>query len=211
MTYAENLWLFFLLLAGIIAVPGMDMAFVLANSLSGGRKAGLAATAGMMAGGACHTLFGASAVAGLTLWTPFFALPMLVLGSAYMVWIGFTLAKSSIVIGAVEEGRAQPLMRIAQQALVTCLLNPKAWLFTLAVYPQFLKPSFGSYWMQGLAMGMMTVMVQLLIYGGLALAAARGRDAIVGRPRLTIWIGRSAGVMLMAIAVTIFLRSWSEF
>ncbi len=57
----------------------------------------------------------------------------------------------------------------------------------------------------------MTVMVQLLIYGGLALAAARGRDAIVGRPRLTIWIGRSAGVMLMAIAVTIFLRSWSEF
>lgn len=211
MTYAENLWLFLLLLAGIIAVPGMDMAFVLANSLSGGRKAGLAATAGMMAGGACHTLFGASAVAGLTLWTPFFALPMLILGSAYMVWIGFTLAKSSIVIGAVEEGRAQPLMRIAQQALVTCLLNPKAWLFTLAVYPQFLKPSFGSYWMQSLAMGLMTVMVQLLIYGGLALAAARGRDAIVGRPRLTIWIGRSAGVMLMAIAVTIFLRSWSEF
>ncbi len=152
MTYAENLWLFFLLLAGIIAVPAWTW-LCSRNSLSGGRKAGLAATAGMMAGGACHTLFGASAVAGLTLWTPFFALPMLILGSAYMVWIGFTLAKSSIVIGAVEEGRAQPLMRIAQQALVTCLLNPKAWLFTLAVYPQFLKPSFGSYWMQGLAMG----------------------------------------------------------
>ena len=36
MGYAENLWLFFLLLFGIIIVPGMDMLFVLANSLTGG-------------------------------------------------------------------------------------------------------------------------------------------------------------------------------
>ena len=35
MTYSENLWLFFLLLTGIIVVPGMDMVFVLASSLSG--------------------------------------------------------------------------------------------------------------------------------------------------------------------------------
>ncbi|MET3584055.1 threonine/homoserine/homoserine lactone efflux protein [Pseudorhizobium tarimense] len=33
MTYGENLWLFFTLLFGVIVVPGMDMIFVLANSL----------------------------------------------------------------------------------------------------------------------------------------------------------------------------------
>ncbi|WP_137155391.1 LysE family translocator [Rhizobium sp. FKL33] len=211
MTYAENLWLFFLLLAGIIVVPGMDMAFVLAKTLSGGRRAGLAATAGMMAGGACHTLFGACAVAGLTLWTPFLARPMLILGSAYMIWIGYTLARSAIVIGAVEDAGTLPLARIVNQALITCLLNPKAWLFTLAVYPQFLKPAYGPYWAQAVVMGMMTILVQLAIYGGLALAAARGRDAIVNKPQLTIWIGRSAGVMLMALAAYILFRSWSEF
>ena len=52
MTYAENLWLFFLLLFGIIIVPGMDMLFVLANALTRGRAAGLSATAGIMIGGA---------------------------------------------------------------------------------------------------------------------------------------------------------------
>jgi threonine/homoserine/homoserine lactone efflux protein len=210
MSYAENLWLFFLLLAGIIAVPGMDMAFVLANSLSGGRRSGLAATGGMMVGGACHTLFGAAAVAGLTLWTPFFARPMLMLGSAYMIWIGYTLARSSIVITSIDDGKAPAQRRVFQQAVVTCLLNPKAWLFTLAVYPQFLKPSYGPYWMQALAMGVMTVLVQLMIYGGLALAAARGRYAVVNRPRLTIWLGRGAGVMLIAIALYILLRSWGD-
>ena len=35
MTYAENLWLFFTLLFGIIIVPGMDMVFVLANAITG--------------------------------------------------------------------------------------------------------------------------------------------------------------------------------
>jgi threonine/homoserine/homoserine lactone efflux protein len=53
MTYAENLWLFFTLLFGIIIVPGMDMLFVLANSLSGvAAPPGISATAGIMAGGA---------------------------------------------------------------------------------------------------------------------------------------------------------------
>src|SRR6202012_907158 len=40
MSYTENLWLFLLLLFGIIIVPGMDMMFVLANALTGGRRTG---------------------------------------------------------------------------------------------------------------------------------------------------------------------------
>ena len=35
-----HLWLFFLMVLGIIVLPGMDMAFVLASSLKGGRGAG---------------------------------------------------------------------------------------------------------------------------------------------------------------------------
>lgn len=62
MTYAENLWLYAVLVFGIVVVPGVDMLFVLANALTGGRRAGLAATAGVMLGGAAHTLFGAVGV-----------------------------------------------------------------------------------------------------------------------------------------------------
>jgi threonine/homoserine/homoserine lactone efflux protein len=48
MSYTQNLWLFFVLLFGIIIVPGMDMFFVITNSLIGGKARGLAATAGSM-------------------------------------------------------------------------------------------------------------------------------------------------------------------
>ena len=210
MAYAANLWLFFVLLVGIVLVPGMDMMFVLANALTRGRAAGLAGTLGLMVGGACHTLFGTVAVAGLSRLMPTVYGPMLMVGSAYMVWIGISLVKSSIVVDRVDGDLVRSSRAVFAQGIVTCLLNPKAWLFILAVYPQFMSPAYGPLWPQALVMGTMTISVQFVIYGGLAVAAARGRDAIVSNPALTIWIGRTAGLLLMAIAGYTLLRGWSE-
>lgn len=206
MTYTENLWIFFILLAGIIVVPGMDMIFVLANALTGGKRAGLAATFGIMVGGVCHTLFGTVAVAALSRLVPAFSATMILAGSAYMVWVGIKLVRSSIVVDTVDGTNRAPLGTIFGQGLVTCLLNPKAWLFILAVYPQFLKPAFGPLWPQALVMGLLTVLVQLAVYGGLALTAARGRKAIVSSPSLTIWTGRTAGALLICVALFALLR-----
>ena len=211
MTYAENLWLFSLLLAGIIIVPGMDMIFVIANGLTGGRRAGIAATSGIMLGGAFHTLFGTIAVAALSTFVPQLAGPMLVIGSAYMIWIGYTLAKSAIVIDGIEASRLSRTARIFTQGLITCLLNPKAWLFILAVYPQFMRPEYGPFWRQALVMGALTLLLQALVYGGLAFAAARGREALVSKPEVTIWIGRAAGWLLMAVAVLVLIEGWRSW
>jgi threonine/homoserine/homoserine lactone efflux protein len=211
MTYAENFWLFTLLLAGIIVVPGMDMIFVIANGLTGGRRAGIAATSGIMLGGAFHTLFGTVAVTALSTLVPQLAGPMLVIGSGYMIWIGYTLAKSAIVIDGIEASKLHRTARIFAQGLITCLLNPKAWLFILAVYPQFMRPEYGPFWRQALAMGALTLLLQGLVYGGLAIAASKGRDALVSRPEITILIGRAAGWLLVAIAALMLLEGWRSW
>lgn len=211
MTYAENLWLFSALLAGIIIVPGMDMIFVIANGLTGGRRAGVAATSGIMLGGVFHTLFGTIAVTVLSTLVPQLAGPMLVIGSAYMIWIGYTLARSAIVIDGIEASNLHRTARIFGQGLFTCLLNPKAWLFILAVYPQFMRPEYGPFWRQALVMGALTLMLQGLVYGGLAFAAAKGRDALVSKPEVTIWIGRAAGWLLVAVAVLMLVEGWRSW
>jgi len=59
MDHYAHLWLFFLMVLGIIVLPGMDMAFVMASSLTGGRRAGLFAVGGIVAGGVCHVVAGA--------------------------------------------------------------------------------------------------------------------------------------------------------
>jgi threonine/homoserine/homoserine lactone efflux protein len=208
MTYAQALWIFFILLAGIIIVPGMDMIFVLANALTGGRKAGLTATFGIMTGGAFHTAFGAFAVVGLSRLIPSLYAPMLLAGSAYMIWIGVSLMRSSITVNRLEALASRRLSTIFSQAVITCVLNPKAWLFVLAVYPQFIKPAFGPLWAQALVIGVMVAAMQFAIYGGLGLMASRGRNAMFGNPTLTIWTGRIAGLLLVATALFITWHGW---
>ncbi|HEV7434388.1 MAG TPA: LysE family translocator [Pseudorhizobium sp.] len=211
MTYGENLWLFFTLLFGIIIVPGMDMIFVLANSLSRGRASGLAATAGIMAGGAVHSLYGAIGVGLLAHLVPMLFTPLLIAGSLYMAWIGVTLMRSTIVIEGVGPAGTRSHWQAFRRGAITCLINPKAYLFMLAIYPQFLRPEFGPLAPQAVVMGAMTAATQLTVYGGLALAAAFVRQAIVGNDRVTIWIGRGAGFLLVAVSLVTFwegVRGW---
>lgn len=200
MGYAENLWLFFLLLVGIIIVPGMDMLFVLANSLTGGSNRGLAATGGIMLGGVVHSLNGALGIGLLMHFVPILFNPLLIAGGAYMAFIGVTLMRSSITVGQEGPAGSRSAWKAFRQGAVTCLINPKAYLFIFAVYPQFLKPDYGPMWIQAVIMGAMTIVTQFVIYGGLAVTAGRSRNLLIANPRATALAGRAAGLLLVAVS-----------
>jgi threonine/homoserine/homoserine lactone efflux protein len=203
MDYADNLLLFSVLLLGIIAVPGMDMLFVSANALTGGRRLGFAATAGIAAGGAVHTAFGAIGVGLLARWVPTVLPVVLYAGAAYMAWIGFSLVRSSITVGPVGRIAVRPAGTVFEQGLMTCLLNPKAYLFVFSVYPQFLKTDYGPIWRQALVLGALTLAVQVAVYGGVAVGAAGAGSLMADRPGFTIWFARGAGLLFMAGAAAV--------
>ncbi len=201
MTYAQNLWLYFALLFGIIIVPGMDMFFVIANSLAGGRARGLAATTGVMLGGVFHTVFGAFFVGVLTKLAPQIFSAILLAGAAYMLWIGYSLLHSAITVDDLGNTSARSMRSAFVQGFLTCILNPKAYVFVLAVYPVFLQQRFGPVWSQALVMGVLTALTQLGVYGGLALAAAKSRLLLMSSTQLTISIGKSAGALFILVAI----------
>jgi threonine/homoserine/homoserine lactone efflux protein len=201
MTYAQSLGLYTVLLFGIVVVPGMDMLFAVTNALTGGLRAGMAAVGGLMLGGAFHAVIAAFAVAVLLSLAPQAFTWLLLAASLYMAWIGFTLMRSSIVIDAVAGAERRKLWMIFSQGTITCLLNPKAYLFTLSVYPQFLRPEYGPLWLQALVMGTLGVLMQFAIYGGMAVGASQVRNFLVNSPRVTVWIGRVAGALFVVVAV----------
>ncbi|MFB9951427.1 LysE family translocator [Rhizobium puerariae] len=201
MTYTENLWLYFTLLFGIIVVPGMDMIFVLANALTRGRAAGLAATLGIMLGGLVHSVYGAVGVGLLASLVPVLFRPLLIVGALYMAWIGIGLIRSSIVVDHVGPADTRSNWEAFRRGAITCLINPKAYLFMLAVYPQFLRPDFGPLAPQAAVMAAMTAGTQFAVYGGLAAAAGRARQVLVGNGRATVWVGRIAGLLLLAVSL----------
>lgn len=210
MSYSENLWLFFVLLFGIILVPGMDMLYVLTNALTGGRRAGLSATAGIMAGGAVHTLFGTVSVGVLMKLMPSLFTVMLFVGSAYMAWIGVTLVRSSITVSAVGATLNRSSWVAFRQGTVTCVLNPKAYLFVFSVFHQFMRLQYGSLRSQALVMGTMIVLTQLGVYGGLALVASKSRDLLVTRPGITKFVGHASGYLFLAVAVLTAWHGWKS-
>jgi len=163
-----------------------------------------------MAGGVLHTLYAALGVSVILHLVPGLFNVLLVAGAAYIAWIGFSLVRSSITIGGIEGSGKLSRWASFRQGALTSLMNPKAYLFMLAVYPQFLKPQFGPIWSQALVMAAMIATTQLAIYGGLALAAGRGRDFLVGSPGATVWIGRAAGVVLILVAAFTIWQGWAN-
>ncbi len=208
MSYAENLLLFSTLVLGIIIVPGMDMAFVMASGLSGGKRSGLAAVGGIVIGGWFHSLWAALGVGLLIKALPWLFNGLLIAGAAYIAWIGWSLMRSHIALGPVEAAPTRSAWATFRQGIVTCLLNPKAYLFMLAVYPQFIKPQYGPLAGQALAMAAIITVTQGAIYGVFGLAAGHSRQWLRARPHMIVVISRVAGAALIIIAALTAWHGW---
>jgi len=204
-----HLWLFFLLVAGIIILPGMDMAYVMASSLTGGRRSGMAAVSGVVAGGAVHVVMGVLGVGILLKTFPGAFNAMLLAGAAYIAWIGWQLISGAAPLGEVRPGSSVTLSTNFRRGAVSCLLNPKAYLFMLAIFPQFLRPEYGSILIQAVVMGLIICLTQLSVYGSIALGASGLRVWLRGNPQAQVRLGQIIGTLLILTALWTAWQSWN--
>lgn len=208
MTATAHLWLFFVMVFGVVLLPGLDMAYVMASSLVGGRRSGLLATAGVVAGGACHVLMGALGIMAVLKLVPAAFNFVLLAGALYIAWIGWSLLRSRATLGALPATTRRSGAATFRQGMATCLLNPKAYLFMLAVFPQFLKPEYGALWLQALVLWAIIAACQAGVYGGMALAGDRVRAWLESRPAANLLVARGVGAMLLAAAAFTAWEGW---
>lgn len=206
----EHLWLFALFVFGIIVVPGMDMAFVLSSALADGRRAGLAAVAGIAAGGMVHVAMGALGV-GLVLQVfPTAFNVVLVAGALYVAWMGCGLWRRPATLAGVEEQVPRPLHQTFARAAATCLLNPKAYVFMVAVFPQFIHPGRGAIALQALVLGVIIAVTQAVVYGAVALGATGLRKALARSAGRQVVLARAVALLLMGTAAWTLWHSWTR-
>jgi threonine/homoserine/homoserine lactone efflux protein len=195
-----QLWIFFILVVGIIALPGSDMAFVIGNTLAGGRSLGVAAISGIVAGGVAH-----SAMAYLGIGLILQALPgafsvMLFVGAVYLAWLGYQLLKTVPGPRSAHSTTARSRLTTMGQGVITCLLNPKAYFFMFAIFPQFIQPEKGLLGIQVIILGMVIAFVQIAIYGGSAWSMSKLASRFNHGRTLEINLSRAMGVFLIVIA-----------
>ncbi len=211
MEQTTHLWIFFVMVFGIVLLPGLDMAFILASSLVGGRAAGLSAVAGIIAGGVCHVAMGILGIMAVLQLVPAAFNVVLWAGALYIAWIGVSLLKSDSAFAEVKQHEARPHITTFKQGLLTNLLNPKAYLFMLAVFPQFLKPEYGVLWIQAGVLWLIIALTQAVVYGSVVIASDRARGWLKSRPSASTVLSRTVGGLLVVTALFTGLQGWRSF
>jgi threonine/homoserine/homoserine lactone efflux protein len=208
MSHAADLLLFAALVFGIVVLPGLDMAFVMGSSLTAGRRHGLAAVAGVVAGAACHVVMTTLGIGVLLKVMPAAFNALLLAGALYIAWIGVSLLRADSVFGIQTQGGAASAWVTFRRGAFTCLMNPKAYLFMLAVFPQFLHSEYGPLWSQSLVLWLIIAFTQLAVYGAVALAAAQARGWLVRRPGAGMAVARVVGTVLIGAALFTGFEGW---
>lgn len=124
----------------IILLPGPGQIAILTATLSGGRKAGLQAVAGLLTGDLVIMSLVAAGVATLFSRYPGMERALRVGGALYILWIGLGVLRSPLALSGVSAKGGRRLPWYPRTVGIT-LLNPKAVLFFVSFFPQFVDPA----------------------------------------------------------------------
>jgi threonine/homoserine/homoserine lactone efflux protein len=187
--------------------PGPDIAFILGQTVRGGRKSGFAAMFGIWTGAFGHVVM---AAAGLSVIIATSALAFSVVkwvGAAYLIWLGIAALRSgggSFVSDNVKgSARVLPIYR---QGVLVGLLNPKVAIFFLAFLPQFVVVGAGPVWAQLFLHGILIIVVAAFIEPVLVIAGDRLAAALRNSKRLGLWMDRSLGGIFIALGLRLALE-----
>jgi len=173
--------------AVVICTPGQDTALTIRNTLSGGRRSGVATAGGVALGQALWTVAAsAGIVAVLSASEPVFRALKLA-GAAYLIFLGAESLYSALARRSREDGIRRARVpstpaRALRQGLVSNLGNPKMAVFFASLLPQF-APSGGGSFAVLLSLGLVFCTMTFAWLTLYAVAVARVRRLLAGPAR----------------------------
>ena len=152
-------FLFFLAAALVLAItPGPGIFYVLARSLAGGRRAGILSSLGTFVGGFFHVLAAALGISAILAASAVAFHTVKYAGAAYLVWLGIRMIRARNTEIALSASQS-PAAGAFRQGILTEVLNPKTALFFLSFIPQFIVPQQGHVFLQFIALGALSVLL----------------------------------------------------
>jgi len=153
--------------------PGPAVLFIVARTMSLGRRAGFMSVLGVGLGNAVHAAAAALGLAALLASSPVAFALVRYLGAGYLVLLGVRrLLDRGASIAAPDAGPASaPPSEVLRQAFTVAALNPKTGLFFLAFLPQFADASRGAVTGQILLLGVVFVVLAIVTDSGYVLLA----------------------------------------
>ncbi len=171
----------------IVLLPGPNSLYVMSVASRSGIAAGYRGACGIFVGDAILMLLSATGAASLLATTPALFMTIKYAGALYLAWMGFGLLRSALAIwrerlqkaGHDGDGdrapKADDASRPFRTALVISLMNPKAILFFVSFFIQFVDPAYAHAGISFVILGLIVqffsaLYLSVLIFGGAHLA-----------------------------------------
>ncbi|MFB7275057.1 leucine efflux protein LeuE [Streptomyces sp. NPDC056244] len=202
----------------IVLLPGPNSLYVLSVAARRGIRAGYTAAAGVWCGDTVLMVLSAAGVASLLQGNELLFGIVKYAGAGYLTWLAVGMLRAARALwrtrhqreeAAAEPGATAPdtAERPYRRALLTSLLNPKAILFFISFFVQFVDPGYAHPALSFVLLGALAnlasaLYLSALIFGGTHLAAAFRR-----RKRLSAGMTSAAGALFLGFAVKLTLSS----
>ncbi|RBQ15208.1 leucine efflux protein LeuE [Spongiactinospora rosea] len=203
----------------VILLPGPNSVFVLTTAAQRGVRAGYRAACGVFLGDTVLMVLAAAGVASLLRSTPVLFAVVKYAGAGYLAWIGLAMVRSAWAAwrgrggrggrdGTAPEGPVrEPAHRPFAKAFAISLLNPKAILFFVSFFIQFVDPAYGTPALSFLVLGAIcqffsVLYLSMLIFSGTFLSAQFRR-----RRRLAAGLTAGVGAVFVAFGARLATSS----
>jgi leucine efflux protein len=202
-----DLWTYVIGAFGIILLPGPNSLYVLSVATARGVKAGYQGAFGVFLGDTILLIFTALGAASLLRSNPALFMVVKYVGAAYLAWVGLNL-----VWAALPKWRGRQVDEVAtpqttqspanlqqpfKRALVISLLNPKAILFLLSFFVQFIDPGYDTPAVPFLILSAIIVVFSALYLSALIFLGARMAQAFRARKRLSATLSSAVGGLFL--------------
>lgn len=189
----------FVATTSVLAIsPGPDNIYVLMQSITNGRKYGLATVAGLISGCLVHTTllaFGVSAIIKASD-SLFFVIKLF--GAVYLLYLAYQVYINDSKIRLSPQGiPKKTVSQLFKQGFIMNVLNPKVTIFFLAFFPGFLFSSTLSTVIQFYVLGGLFMLASGIIFCVLAFLSGTISGYVTKK--------ESVGVVLKWLQIVVFL------
>jgi len=185
-------------------MPGPDIIYVLIQSVSNGKKFGIATSLGLVSGIIIHTSLVAFGVSAILKQSESIYFIIKSLGAFYLLYLAFLSYKSSEEVLLETKAEKKGLLKLFKQGFIMNVLNPKVSIFFLAFFPGFLFSSTQNTVIQFYVLGILFMLQALLIFGAVSLLSGNFAHYLKAHPTFNTNIKWFKMLVFIAIAIFIF-------
>ncbi|NVO04809.1 MAG: LysE family translocator [Rhodoferax sp.] len=187
------------LLLGI--TPGPDNVFVLVQSATYGRRAGMLVVLGLCGGLVVHTTAIALGLAAVFAASETAFVVLKFAGAAYLAYLAWQAFTAPVSDSSGAQAPALQPLQLWMRGVIMNLTNPKVVFFFLAFLPQFVDPARGSVALQLGQLGAIFIVATLVTFGAVSYFAATLGQRLRGSARAQQWMNRAAGTVFAGLAL----------